>query len=105
MRAGQLNRRIAVMQRTPQEQDSAGQLKELWQLYKELWADVRPVSGREFVQGQQIESQITMTFEVRHITTITTDMRVHFCENVYAIEAVIHPNDDHRRTQIMCREM
>jgi SPP1 family predicted phage head-tail adaptor len=104
MQAGQLNRRIFITQ-PPTAQDSAGQVSGVWPVFKTLWASVNPVSGREFVQGAQTESQITMTFEVRHITTITTDMRVQFDGKTWLIQSIIQPDDDHRRTQLMCREL
>jgi len=104
MQAGQLNRRISIIQ-PPTAQDSAGQVSGAWPVFKTLWASVNPVSGREFVQGAQTESQITMTFEVRRITTITTDMRVQFDDKTWLIQSIIQPDDDHRRTQLMCREL
>ena len=104
MRAGLLNRRITIIQ-PPAAQDSAGQVVDTWTEFKALWAEVKPVTGREFIQGAQIESQITMQFNLRRIDSITTDMRVQHDEKTWLIQSIIQPDDDHRRTQLMCREM
>jgi SPP1 family predicted phage head-tail adaptor len=65
MDIGRLNQRITVQQRTL-TLDGYGQELNTWTNVATVWANVKPISGREKMRGMAIESQLTHTVLVRY---------------------------------------
>ncbi len=64
MTAGALNRRV-TLQRRATTLDEYGQPSAGWTDIATVWADVRPVGGREKLRAMAIESTLTHTVKVR----------------------------------------
>lgn len=88
MRAGRLNRRITIQQVT-ETQDSYNALTESWSTYKTVWAEVVPKRAREYFSQAETVSQSDIMFRIRHISGVTTKMRISYDGNVYDIQSII----------------
>jgi SPP1 family predicted phage head-tail adaptor len=67
IRAGSMDRRIALRHRALASSDPNGQQKPSWPTtYATVWARKIEVSGREFVQAQTTDAQSTVRFEIRY---------------------------------------
>ena len=69
MRAGQLDRQVAV-QRGTASTSSSGEETFTWTTLAERWADKRPVAGVERYGGQQLEAREQVEFRLRWDTSI-----------------------------------
>jgi SPP1 family predicted phage head-tail adaptor len=47
-------------------QDENGETQQVWQEVATVWAAVEPLSAREFIQSQAIQSQVTARIVIRH---------------------------------------
>jgi SPP1 family predicted phage head-tail adaptor len=47
-------------------QDENGETQQVWQEVATVWAAVEPLSAREFIQSQSIQSQVTARIVIRH---------------------------------------
>jgi len=101
--AGSLRHRITIQQLTT-SQDAYGGIIETWTDLKTVWADVSPLSGREFWEAQQINSQIEGKIVIRYMTGVKPDMRVKFGSRYLYIEAVINPKEKRELLHLYYRE-
>lgn len=65
-----------------------------------LWAEVRDVSGREFVAAGATQNQVLTTITIRYRSGVAAKMRVLHGTDVYSIEAVL--GQDQRTLALMC---
>jgi SPP1 family predicted phage head-tail adaptor len=92
--AGRLRHRVKV-QRQIQSQDTlTGQITVAWETIATVWADIQPLSAREFIQSQSMQSQIVARIVIRYRDGIGASMRlVHVRLNrddvVYNIHGVL----------------
>jgi len=108
MQAGKLDRRITIVRRpTPEERgrDSFGAEIEDWVVVCQAWANVRPVSGREFLQGHQQGQEVMNTVRIRYRKGITPSMRVRLDVKDYDIVYVQDVDTGHRELVMTCREL
>ncbi len=69
MSAGKLNRRITIQRRSA-TLDDYGQESAGWTDIATVWADVRPIGGREKMRSMAVESTLTHTVLVRYRTDL-----------------------------------
>lgn len=94
MTAGQLRERITIQQavETP---DGGGGSSVVWTDLATLWAEVRPLSGRERLQAQQIEASVDYRVTIRYRSDVDAGMRVVWGALTMNIRAVY--NEDRKR--------
>lgn len=75
MDPGNLDRRITIQAPT-RSRNSLGEEVQSWSDTAEVWAEVKPLTGRELFQAQQVVEQATHQVTIRYRAGITSDMRV-----------------------------
>lgn len=82
-----------VLQAPVQEQDALGEPVHRWLDAAELWAEILPVSGREFVAAQSLQHpasfKIVLRYQTWLVAVIRPAMRIRHGATVYHIEAVL----------------
>ena len=104
VRAGKLRHKIIVQSFTV-SQDTYGEADKTWSTHKTVWADVQPISGREYFNAKQHTSEISHKVITRHDSTITPKMRVYYDSRYFDIESVINEGERDKQTTLMCREV
>lgn len=100
--AGRLRHRVTIQVLTPvfdsdgdviQDQNT-GEVLRVWTTLGEVWAAVEPISGREFIQSAETQSQITTRITIRRQDfTVTAAMRALQGVRVFNIHAVLWDRD------------
>lgn len=85
--AGKLNHRVAFFSRQS-EQDSAGDLVETFHHVRDAWAEVVPVSAREFIASASVQSKVVARIVVRH-QALHPDWLIRFRGRYYNIEGIL----------------
>lgn len=75
MPAGQLSERIEL-QRATRTDDGYGGYAETWATYATVWAQVRPLSGRERYHAQQIEAEASYRVTIRYRADVLDSDRI-----------------------------
>jgi SPP1 family predicted phage head-tail adaptor len=93
--AGQLRHRITI-QYFVSVKDELGQESESdgnWLDFKQVWADIKTMQGREYFAAAAVQAENTTRFIIRYTPDITSDMRIIYKERVFDI---VQPpiNDD-----------
>lgn len=85
--AGKLNHRITFLAVTS-AQDSAGDLVETWAEVGSVWAEVVPVSAREFIAAAAVQSKVVARITIRR-REVFSDWLIRFRGQYYNIEGVL----------------
>lgn len=112
MRAGMLRERVKIEQKANlPDQNEFGEEDEAWTENFTAWASVEPLRGREFVEAQQEQNQLTTRIRLRFqrgAQVIPDKMRAVWIENkithIYDILFVINPNSRDKQWMLMCKE-
>lgn len=86
--AGKLRHRV-VLQASVQVQDSAGDWVQGWHSMGTVWAAIAPVSGREFIQSQGTQSEVTARITIRNRSDVTAGWRIVHGSKFYNIKGVL----------------
>jgi SPP1 family predicted phage head-tail adaptor len=88
MKIGKMRYRI-TLQYPMGTVDDWGNALDSWQDLATVWADIVPMSGREYLTASQATSETTYKIYIRYIPNINPKMRIIHNEQVYEINAVL----------------
>lgn len=75
-------------------------------LVAEVWAAVEPLSGREWIEANQLQSGVTIRIRIRYRDDIRAEMRVVEGTHTYHIAAPpLEQLGERRETHLMCSEV
>ena len=103
MRLGPLRHRITIQARAA-GMDDFGQESETWATVATVWASVEPLSGRELLSAQQIQSDTSHRVRMRYRAGITTSHRVLFNLRPFNIRSVINRQELGEMLELLCTE-
>lgn len=83
LEAGKLRHRIQVQRRVESRDPQSGDVKVVWVNHATVWASVEPLSVREFISAQSMQSQITARITVRYRDDLKADMRILYRGRIY----------------------
>lgn len=104
LRAGDLRHRITIQSATTGSDGQGGTTK-TWATLATVWAQVRPISGREAVQAGQMTSTLTTTVTIRSRTDVTVGQRVVHGSRTLAIASVQDPDGRSEQLALLCSEV
>lgn len=93
--AGRLRHRVRL-ERFDTSNDSNGDPVQEWDLVAEVWAAIEPLSAREFVASQAMQSQVTARITIRWRDDVVAAMRIVHGAKVYNIAGVLPDKESGR---------
>ena len=103
LRAGKLRHQV-VIQAQDTTQDSYGDAVRSWEDVATVWAEVRPLSGRELWAAQQTQATTTHQVVLRYLDGVTSSCRVKYGTRLLGIDAVLNPDERNERLVLLCTE-
>ena len=100
---GNLRHRI-TLQKPVITKDSIGQELEEWQDVATVWASVEPLSGKEYFNAQQVNSEITTRITIRYIELLSPQWVVQLGKRTFNILSVINFEERNIYLQLLCSE-
>ena len=104
MRAGRYRHRVTIKDKVV-ARDSYGEEDVTWTNVATIWADVQPIRGREYLELDQAQADVTHRVYVRHRTGIEPTMRLYLGSRILQIESVIRPEERKIGLELICREL
>lgn len=89
MQAGRLRHRVSLQRLQETRDPNTGAVITDWVELAKLWAEVAPLSAREFVASQAVQSRVTARITIRYREDITAKDRIVHRGQVYNIEGVL----------------
>ncbi len=85
-------RHVIALQEVANAVDAGGGHGRTWTTTKEVWAEIKPLSGREQLHAMQLEDAITHRITIRYDsgTIPTTKWRVLFGTRTFYIRSVLN---------------
>ncbi len=78
------------------QNSETGAVNKTWLDVATVWAEVSPLSAREFIAAQASQGEITTRITIRFRTGITRKHRILFRGGIYNIEGVLPDPDSGR---------
>jgi SPP1 family predicted phage head-tail adaptor len=101
---GRLRHRITIQQHQT-TQDEIGNNIESWVDWATVWANIRPISGREYFQAAATNAEDNVRINIRYRSGIDPlRMRVVYGNRVFDILSAIDLYERHREIEMVCRE-
>lgn len=89
MRAGTLRHRITIQRRSAEQDPNTGAMVEGWSDLATVWANVEPLSVREFIASRGEQAEITARITIRYRAGLDPTMRILHRGLIYNIEGVL----------------
>lgn len=102
MNVGKMRHRI-TFQRLPDDKDLLGGYGENWIDVVTVWAQVSPISGKEYFT-QMRENTVSHKIYCRYRPDISPKMRIKFKNRIFRIISVINWDERNEGLTIMCEE-
>lgn len=103
MNIGKLRHRITLLKQVNKVNDYGASIQ-TWRTVATVWAEVRPLSGREYFSAQQVQSEVTTQIWLRYIDGIKPSMKVKFANREFEILSVLNTQERNVSLQLMCKE-
>lgn len=103
MQSGRLRHRITI-QEPVESSDGMGGVTTTWNTFATIWANIRPLRGREYIAAQQTQSGITHKIEIRYLENLTPKKRVKWNSRYFDIESVLDVFERNKQMDLMCVE-
>jgi len=103
MRAGIMRHRITIQSKSV-VRDSFGGETVTWTTFATVWAQMRPLSGREYFDARQAQADLTTEIVIRYLAGVLPEMRVVDGDHVYDIWSISNVEGLNRQMVLLCRE-
>ena len=103
--AGQLDKQITIQVRTL-DQDDAGQPTETWATFATVYANIKPLVGRDYLAARQLVDEISHDITIRYRRGIKPKMRILYLDRYFEIVAPPIDADERREwLYLKCKEV
>jgi len=93
---GKLRHKVALQQRIETQDGTSGDMLVSWQTIAELWAEIVPMSAREFLAAQAEQSEVRGRIMIRYREGVDPTMRVVYRGEYYVIHGVMRDAESGR---------
>lgn len=91
--AGRLRQWVMLQKPIYQQDPDTGDMVPTWVDVADVWAALEPLSAREFVASQALQSQVSARITIRYRSDVDATWRILYMEKVYNIEGVLSDKD------------
>lgn len=92
--ARKLRHRLQLQEQIETQDENTGAIDVVWQDLAEIWGEVSPLSGKEFVTAAEEKSKVTARILIRYRPIDSKQRIIHTSKNkIYNIEAVLDDNE------------
>jgi SPP1 family predicted phage head-tail adaptor len=88
MKVGRMRYRIEI-QDYVSSTDIDGFAIQEWTTIHTVWADITPVSGKEYLSSNQETAEVTGKIYIRYLEGIKTTMRIQYGRRYFDIESIL----------------
>jgi SPP1 family predicted phage head-tail adaptor len=98
---GELRHRITI-ERVNHVTLTGGAEEETTEALATVWASKEDLSGREWFQAMQIQSEVSTRFKIRYRADVYPQMQIVYGLEIYRIEAILDPDGRREQLHLMC---
>jgi SPP1 family predicted phage head-tail adaptor len=102
MRAGRLRHRVEIQRQTNTIVD--GEQVGDWTTYARVWAGIEPINGREKLQSDAIQQDISHRIVLRYLADLSPKHRIKFDNRIFDINSVVNAAERDVSMELLCTE-
>ena len=87
--SGDLRHKVQLQEKSRTQDPHTGEMLDMWVTIAEPWAQIVPLSGREFLASAAEQSEVTGRIVIRYRDDVNATMRFVYRGKAYAIKAVL----------------
>ena len=103
MESGKLNKSVQI-QVLAETRGSSGEITRAWTTVATRQMSVAPILGREYMNAQQVQSDVTHRVRMRYYDGLTSEHRLLFDGRVLHILSILNPFERNEQLEVMCKE-
>ena len=103
-RVGGLEQRVRIENPVVTTNASGEALVTHWELFSPAWAEIIPLSGKEWLASAEYRPGVQNRIRIRWIDGVNASMRVVWGTRIYAIEAVLLKPKGKKEIWLMCSD-
>ena len=103
MRAGKQRHKVTI-QKPTETRDAVGGVTTTWATLGTIWASVEPLSGKELLSADQLNSIATLRVRCRYIKNLTHECRIFHKGRSLEIVSAQNIGERGVEYEILCRE-
>lgn len=108
IRIGTLRHRVKLQQRSTAQDASGGQVT-TWSDVATVWADIQPLSGRELLAAQAVNSEVSHQIVIRWQPAFATPksvaaLRILYGSRIFNIAAALNEDERNRTLTLQATE-
>jgi SPP1 family predicted phage head-tail adaptor len=104
MDAGKLDKQITIQVRTL-DQDASGQQTETWSTFATVYANIKPLIGRDYLAAKQLTDEISHDVTIRYRRGIKPKMRIFYLGRYMEIISIIDAEERREWLYLKCKEL
>ncbi|MBV8782414.1 MAG: phage head closure protein [Phycisphaerae bacterium] len=106
MIGGKLRHPVTIEQQSAGSPNAYGERdpSSTWSTFASVWADVSPISGREFEFARTFANTVSHRVTIRYLPGLLPSMRVNFGGRYFDINAVINTDERNYEHRLFCTE-
>jgi SPP1 family predicted phage head-tail adaptor len=89
MKAGKLRHKVQIQKKTAAQDNITGAVTYTWSKLADVWASIEPLSAREFIAAQAVQSKVSARITIRYRDDIDATMRILHGNKIYNIAGVL----------------
>lgn len=101
---GEMRQRITFQSARKVKDGHGGWNLPSWDDFATVWAQVEPLSGREYYFAAQVKADLTHRVGIRYLAGLNEEMRIKFGDRYFEIESIIDLGELHKFMEILARE-
>ena len=95
--------KITIEQRV-ETKNSIGEDITTYTEFKQVWANVSPLSGKEYLSNSELQSSVSGRISMRYLSGVTSDMRINWNGRYFDIISAINTEERNRELILMVEE-
>lgn len=104
MQAGRNRHLVSILKPAVGPTDEYGHSLPADATHAPWYANIEPLSGREYWRAAQVQSDVTHMISGRWVEGVTPQMKVRHGTRIFNILSAINVNERNREMQLMCKE-
>lgn len=76
-----------------------------WADVRRVWAEITPLSGREYLQAQQMTATSSHRIRTEYVADVNPRMRLIHGARVFNVQSVVNVEERNRELEWMCTEV
>lgn len=103
MKTGRLRDRLTIQTYTV-SLNTYGETVKTWTTFATVYSEIRPVSGREYLQSDKVQAEISHVITIRFLAGVLPKMRATDGTRIFEIVASLPDRKNKTMLQLMCNE-